>query len=70
MEDNNKETIDLKVKVDREEVDDTLDELQEHYNELNVPNITIRNNQAVYVTINNFNSTHEEYVNEQIKEEK
>lgn len=59
MEDNNKETIDLKVKIDREEVDDTLDELQEHYNELNVPNITIRNNQAVYVTINNFNSTHE-----------
>ena len=60
-----KNTVDFKVNVDRESVDDTLAELEEHYNELNIPNVTIRNNETVYLTMNNFNCTHEQYIKEE-----
>ena len=53
-------TID--IKVNREEVEDTLEELKEATD--SKPNITIRNNQNVYVTINNFNETEKEYSKE------
>ena len=45
--------INLKVNVDKEEVDDAMDDLKELTD--NKPNITIRNNQNVYVTMNYFN---------------
>ena len=54
------ETID--IKVNREEVEDTLQELKEAAD--NKPNITIRNNKNVYVTINYFNETEKEYSKE------
>lgn len=53
-------TID--IKVNREEVDDTLQELKEATD--NKPNITVRNNQNVYVTINYFYETEKEYSKE------
>ena len=53
-------TID--IKVNREEVDDTLQELKEATD--NKPNIIIRNNENVYVTINYFNETEKEYSKE------
>ncbi len=54
-------TID--VKVNREEVDDTIQELKEAC--YDKPNITIRNNNNVYVTINYFNETEKEYHKEE-----
>ena len=54
MEDKNNE-LELDVKVNKEEVEDTLDELNEAFNEMNIPNVTIRNNQNVYVTMNYWN---------------
>lgn len=54
-------TID--VKVNREEVDDTIQELKEACD--NKPNITIRNNNNVYVTMNYFNETEKEYHKEE-----
>lgn len=53
-------TID--IKVNREEVDDTLQELKEATD--NKPNITIRNNENVYITMNYFNETEKEYSEE------
>ena len=54
-------TID--IKVNREEVDDTIQELKEVCD--NKPNITIRNNNNVYVTMNYFNETEKEYYKEE-----
>lgn len=54
-------TID--VKANREEVDDTIQELKEACD--NKPNITIRNNNNVYVTMNYFNETEKEYHKEE-----
>lgn len=52
-------SIDLDINVNREQLDDTIEELKEIKD--SKPNITIRNNQNVYVTINNFNETEKEY---------
>lgn len=54
-------TID--IKVNREEVDDTIQELKEACD--NKPNIIIRNNNNVYVTMNYFNETEKEYYKEE-----
>lgn len=51
--------IDLDINVNREQLEDTIEELRELKD--TKPNITIRNNQNVYVTINNFNESEEEY---------
>ena len=51
--------IDLDINVNREQLDDTIEELRELKD--TKPNITIRNNQNVYVTINNFNESEKEY---------
>lgn len=51
--------ITVDIEVNKEGVDDTIQELKEICD--NRPNITIRNNQNVYVTINNFNETEKEY---------
>lgn len=53
------EDINLKVNVDNEGLEDTVDMLREATELL--PNITIRNNEQVYVTINNFNTSAKEY---------
>ena len=53
------EPINIDVKVNREEVDDTIQELKEACDDK--PNITIRNNNNVYVTMNYFNETEKEY---------
>lgn len=50
---------DLDINVNREQLDDTIEELRELKD--TKPNITIRNNQNVYVTINNFNESEKEY---------
>ena len=49
--------IKSKITVDTQELEDATDLIEEVGERLNsvVPNITIRNNQTVYVTINNFN---------------
>lgn len=52
-------SIDLDINVNREQLDDTIEELRELKD--TKPNITIRNNQNVYVTINNFNESEKEY---------
>lgn len=57
------EPINIDVKVNREEVDDTIQELKEAGD--NKPNITIRNNNNVYVTMNYFNETEKEYHKEE-----
>lgn len=57
------EPIKVDVEVNREETDDTIQELKEVCD--NRPNITIRNNNNVYVTINNFNETEKEYYKEE-----
>lgn len=57
------EPINIDVKVNREEVDDTIQELKEAGSDK--PNITIRNNSNVYVTINYFNETEKEYHKEE-----
>lgn len=54
-----KENLNIKVNVDDEELQGTVDILRE-INDTK-PNITIRNNENVYVTINNFNETEKEY---------
>ena len=51
--------INLDINVNREQLDDTIEELRELKD--TKPNITIRNNQNVYVTINNFNEPEKEY---------
>ena len=57
------EPINIDVKANREEVDDTIQELKEACD--NKPNITIRNNNNVYVTMNYFNETEKEYHKEE-----
>ena len=52
-------SIDLDINVNREQLDDTIEELRERKD--TKPNITIRNNQNVYVTINNFNEPEKEW---------
>lgn len=52
-------SIDLDINVNREQLDDTIEELRELKD--TKPNITVRNNQNVYITINNFNETEKEY---------
>lgn len=54
-----KSGIDLDINVNREQLDDTIEELRELKD--TKPNITIRNNKNVYVTINNFNESEKEY---------
>lgn len=51
--------INTKITVDAQELEDARDLIEDVSAELRsvVPNITIRNNQNVYVTINNFNET-------------
>lgn len=51
--------IKTKITVDTQELEDATDLIEEVGERLHsvVPNITIRNNQNVYVTINNFNET-------------
>jgi hypothetical protein len=55
--------IKAKITVDTQELEDATDLIEEVGERLNsvVPNITIRNNNAVYVTINNFNETEKEW---------
>lgn len=55
-------TINVDVKVNKEEVEDTITELKEAVDIR--PNITIRNNKNVYVTINYFNETEQEWSRE------
>ncbi len=52
-----------KISVDTEELEDATDLISEVGERLTsvVPNITIRGNENVYVTINNFNATAKEY---------
>ena len=59
MAERKNDSIDLDINVNRDGLDDTIEELRELKD--NKPNITIRNNQNVYVTINNFNETEKEY---------
>ena len=59
---NNKVELDFKVNVDDEGLEDTVDMLKEATDL--IPNITIRNNENVYVTINNFNTPAKEYYKE------
>ena len=49
--------IKTKITVDTQELEDATDLIEEVGERLNsvVPNIIIRNNQNVYVTVNNFN---------------
>ena len=61
-------SLELDVNVNKQQLDDTIDELKELKD--TKPNITIRNNQNVYVTINNFNETEKEYNKELITEDK
>ena len=55
--------IETKIAADAQELEDASDLVEEVGARLSsvVPNITIRNNQAVYVTINNFNATVREW---------
>ena len=55
--------IKAKIKVDTQELEDATDLIEEVGERLKsvVPNITIRNNQNVYVTINNFNETESQW---------
>ena len=55
-------TINIDAKVNKEEVEDTITELKEVADVK--PNITIRNNKNVYVTINYFNETEQEWSRE------
>ena len=56
--------IKAKITVDTQELEvatDLIEEVGERLNSV-VPNITIRNNQNVYVTINNFNETEGQWI--------
>lgn len=55
-------SVNLDINVNREQLDGTVEELRELKD--TKPNITIRNNQNVYVTINNFNETEKEWSKE------
>ena len=52
--------IKIGVDVDTEKLQDAADIVQE----MTIPNITIRDNDNVSVTINYFNATHKEYMKE------
>ena len=56
---NEKVGIDVEVNVDDEKLQDTLEAVREVND--SKPNITIRGNKNVYVTINNFNVPYKEY---------
>ncbi len=56
---NKNNSIKVDIDVNKEGVEDTLTEIKEAIDTR--PNITIRNNKNVYVTINNFNETEKEY---------
>lgn len=60
-------STDLDINVNREQLDDTVEELRELKD--SKPNITIRDNQNVYVTINIFNETEKEWIanNEEVE---
>ena len=64
------EELKTKISVDTEELEDATDLIEEVGERLHsvVPNIVIRNNQNVYVTINNFNETEKQWT-ERIGEE-
>lgn len=55
--------INAKITVDTQELEDATDLIEEVGERLNsvVPNIIIRNNQNVYVTVNNFNETENQW---------
>lgn len=55
--------INTKITVDTQELEDARDLIEDVSAELRsvVPDITIRNNQNVYVTINNFNETERQW---------
>lgn len=55
--------INTKITVDTQELEDARELIEDVSAELRsvVPNITIRNNQSVYVTINNFNETERQW---------
>ena len=55
--------INTKITVDTQELEDARDLIEDVSAELRsvVPNITIRNNQNVYVTINNFNEPEKQW---------
>jgi hypothetical protein len=57
------EELKTKISVDTEELEDATDLIEEVGERLHsvVPNIVIRNNQNVYVTINNFNETEKQW---------
>ena len=57
------ESINFKIEVDDEKLQDTVDILKEVND--SKPNITIRDNVNVYVTINNFNEPEREYLKEE-----
>ena len=60
------EDLDVKINVDTEELEDATEmikDFEEHLTRV-VPNIIIRSNDNVYVTINNFNQTAKEYFND------
>ena len=56
-------SLELDINVNKEQLDDTVEELKELKD--TKPNITIRNNQNVYVTINNLNETEKEWSKEE-----
>jgi len=55
--------IKAKVTVDTQELEDATDLIEEVGERLHsvVPNIVIRNNQNVYVTVNNFNEPEKQW---------
>jgi len=55
--------IKTKISVDTQELEDAADLIEEVGERLHsvVPNIVIRNNQNVYVTINNFNEPEKQW---------
>ena len=55
-----KADLDLKVKVDDEELRDTIDLIREH--NVDRPNIVFKDNDSVMVTINYWNSESKEEV--------
>ena len=59
-------TLETEIKCDTTELQDAADLIEDVGARLEsvVPNITIRGNENVYVTINNFNATAEEYYKE------
>lgn len=61
------EKIKFDIDVDTEKIQDAADIIHECLN--TVPNITIRNNESVYVTINNFNQTADDYFAKHEEEE-